>query len=480
MLSFTHIFTSCILMLALVTSCKKSEDRAVTRDHQTADSELKPRIQSGQPGKNISIKNLTSKDMESLERILQSMDDGQRRQLLIEARDIRNAELRTLVMAKIYFTGKHGDDLLKTVETLKTDLGSGKMRIEVLRLGISGAQVAPNMAIKLFLSLDTEARRQLSTEIAGKLELADLLSMPHSGNLFEIDGMKGLLTSTAELRAKTLSESKEGRNKESIAADFEKIIKSAGASGGIEIYISQISNILPFETFAVLLDPKNSQLLANSEILGQVTAKMAKQNARETILALQDKGLITSELLEKSIWQWTASAPAESLEWLQNNKQLSAAELDKGYSTVADSNRTLKNFPAAWQAINLISDPTLKRQAEGRVWSAERDSVLESVSSNPSGTIDSLTNGKSGFSEYWIEGAMAAWLERDFDNALKWYHENWNSMPAGKSQYLAAAFAKQALKQGDGEAAREWASRITDPKNKNKIDTQIREFQQKR
>lgn len=335
------------------------------------------------------------------------------------------------------------------------------------------------MAIQLFLLLNTEARRQLSTEIAGKVELADLLSMPHSGNLLVIDGMKGLLTATAELRAKALSESKEGRNKESIAADLEEIRKSAGGEEGIELYISRISDMLPFETFEVLLDPKNSQLLADKEFLGQLTAKMAKQNAREAIVALQGKGLMAAELLEKSLWQWTLSAPEESLDWLRNNKQLSAAELDAGYNVVVNSNRTLKNFPSAWQAINFIADPVLKRQAEGRVWSAERDSVLESVSSNPSGTIDSLANGKSDVSEYWLQGAMEAWLEQDFDHALKWYQENWNSMPAGKSQFLAAAFATQALEQGNAGAAREWAAHITDPKCKSRIDTLIREFKPK-
>lgn len=479
MSSFAHIFTSCILILALATSCEKSKEGAVRKNPETKHAEQKARIPRVQSRNEINVRNLTSKDMESLEKMLLSMDDGQRRQLLVEARDIRSVDLRAIVMAKIYFTGKSGNDFLKTVETVKADLGSGKVGIEVLRQGITDTDLPPDTATKLFLSLNTEARRKLTNEIAGKLELADLLSMPNTGKLFEIDGMNSLLASTVEVSAKALSESNEGRTKESIAADLEKIRKSPGAIGGIEIYIAQISKILPFETLEVLLDSKNHQLLADNDLIGELTAQMAKQNAREAIRVLQGKGLMTSELLGRTLWNWTASDPIESLDWLRNNKQLSAAELDAGYSTVSDSNRTQKNYLSAWQAVGFIADPDLKRKAEGRVWSAERDSVLESVYSNPSGTMNSLVNGKSDFSGYRLEGAMDAWMERDFENAHKWYQENWNSMPADKSQYLAASFAKQSLQQGDTEAAREWATHIIDPKTKNRIDTKIREFPQK-
>ena len=466
-------------MLALVTSCEKSKEIAVGRNPEAKHAEQKARIQRARSGSEINVRNLTSRDMESLEKMLLSMDDGQRRQLLVEARDIRSAELRAIVMAKIYFTGKSGNDFLKTVETVKADLGPGKMGIEVLRQGITDTDLPPDTATKLFLSLNTEARRKLTNEIAGKLELVDLLSMPNTENLLEIDGMNSLLASAVEVRAKALSESKEGRTKESIAADLEEIRKSPGAIGGIEIYIAQISKILPFETLEVLLESKNPQLLADNDLIGELTAQMAKQNAREAIRVLQDKGLMTSELLGRTLWNWTASDPIESLDWLRNNKQLSAAELDAGYSTVSDSNRTQKNYLSAWQAVGFIADPDLKRKAEGRVWSAERDSVLESVYSNPSGTMNSLVNGKSDFSGYRLEGAMDAWMERDFETANKWYQENWNSMPASKSQFLAASFAKQSLQQGDTEAAREWATHITDPKTRNRIDTKIREFPEK-
>ncbi len=466
-------------MVTLVTSCQKTEKVAADKDRESKTGKHKVRVHAGKSGRDINVKNLTSKDMEELETMLLSMDDGQRRQLLVEARDIKSAELRTLVMAKIYFTGKSDNDFLDAVEIVKKDLGSGRMRIEVLRQGISDADLPPDSAIKLFLSLNSEARQQLSTEIAGKLELADLLSMPNSGNLLGMDGMDALLSSAAELRAKDLSESKEGRTKESIAADLEKILKSPGATESIEIYIAKISKILPFEALEVLLDSNQSQLLADDDFIAQLTAQMAKQNARETIRVLQEKGLMTPELMGKSLWNWTASEPVESLDWLRNNKQLSVAELDAGYVTVSDSSRTYKNFATAWEALGLISDPELKRKAEGRVWSAERDSIVSRVISNPSATLDSLVKGKSEYSEYWLEGAMDAWMEQDFDNAHQWYQENWNSMPEGKSQFLAASFAKQSLQQGDTEAARVWAARITDPKTKNRIDTKILEFPEK-
>jgi hypothetical protein len=87
--------------------------------------------------------------------------------------------------------------------------------------------------------------------------------------------------------------------------------------------------------------------------------------------------------------------------------------------------------------------------------------------------MESIIDGKSKFGDYWLEEAMGTWISKDFDKAQSWYQDNWNKLPAGKSQYLAAAFAKQAASQGDAATARQWAAYIQDPKTKQRIDAGI-------
>jgi hypothetical protein len=93
--------------------------------------------------------------------------------------------------------------------------------------------------------------------------------------------------------------------------------------------------------------------------------------------------------------------------------------------------------------------------------------------------LQSIVSGKSNYNDYWLEEAMSTWVAKDFDKAQEWYQKNWNSMPANKSQYLAAAFAKQAIGQGDVATARQWAAHIQDAKTKQRIETGIAEAESK-
>jgi thioredoxin-like negative regulator of GroEL len=123
--------------------------------------------------------------------------------------------------------------------------------------------------------------------------------------------------------------------------------------------------------------------------------------------------------------------------------------------------------------VNQITDPKLRKAAESHVWSMERDSLRQEAGKDPAGIMQSIIAGQSKYGDYWLEEAMSTWVAKDSDKAQEWYQKNWNSMPANKSQYLAAAFAKQAASQGDMAAAREWAAHIQDPKTKQRIEAGI-------
>ena len=125
------------------------------------------------------------------------------------------------------------------------------------------------------------------------------------------------------------------------------------------------------------------------------------------------------------------------------------------------------------QLVDKISDPALKKATEGRVWQVEKNQLQKEANATPGQLVDSIVAGQSKYADYWLEEAMGTWVAKDFDKAQEWYEKNWKSMPSDKSQYVAAAFANQALKQGDAATASQWAALIQDPKTKQRIQDGI-------
>lgn len=155
-------------------------------------------------------------------------------------------------------------------------------------------------------------------------------------------------------------------------------------------------------------------------------------------------------------------------EWkLQNLND--PAILASYYTAVSEFNLNKGSIEDARKAAAEISDPSQKEKIEGVIWEKERSLLNKDVNSNPAGTVQSIVSGQSKYADYWLEEAMGTWVAKDFAKAQEWYETNWNSLPVGKSQYVAAAFANQAASQGDITAARQWADLIQDAKTKQRI-----------
>jgi hypothetical protein len=148
------------------------------------------------------------------------------------------------------------------------------------------------------------------------------------------------------------------------------------------------------------------------------------------------------------------------------------AERDQAAATAARSFPKDK-FDSARKWMEQIADPEIRRSVEGHVWEAERSVLRQKVSKSPEESIQDIILGRSDHGDYWLEEAMATWVSKDFDQAVAWHGKNWNSLPAAKAQYVAAAFAKHALQQQDVETARQWAALIQDPKTKARIDEMV-------
>jgi hypothetical protein len=199
----------------------------------------------------------------------------------------------------------------------------------------------------------------------------------------------------------------------------------------------------------LLRDVKGSAIGGTLEILGEVTDPQLR-------LSLT-KGL--ARTMQESNHE-------ERIKFLTS---LNSSEKD---AAVVEFSRKLSPSDA-WSLLEHVTDSSAKALAEGRIWERERDQLRKDVVSNPQQILGELANGRSAYSDYWLEEAMVTWISKEPDKAEEWYQANWNSLPPAKSQYVAAAYAKNALGLGDTGTARQWTSLIQDPKTRERIEASI-------
>jgi hypothetical protein len=160
--------------------------------------------------------------------------------------------------------------------------------------------------------------------------------------------------------------------------------------------------------------------------------------------------------------------------WYNDSSSVLDANAASAYANgFARYSSALGDFETAWKWVGTIADKDLRKKAESQVWPAERDAVRKQSETDPHGTVQALVSRESKHADYWLEEAMMIWIAKDSENAEVWYKKNWNSLPPAKSQYIAAAYAKEALEVGDIAVARQWANLIQDPKTKDRIATSI-------
>lgn len=233
----------------------------------------------------------------------------------------------------------------------------------------------------------------------------------------------------------------------------------------------------PYEVWKILsekslgIDDSAMQEARRASIVG--IAKTNGELALSNVLELKP-GAARTELLQLGVSSFLAANSVGAEEWLQKNeKRLGTVEIDSIEASMAQFAAKASDLDKANSYLQRIDDPEIKKRVEGQVWTAERDFLRGEVTKDPTGTMESIIDGQSKFGDYWLEEAMGTWISKDFDKAQAWYQDNWNKLPASKSQFLAAAFAKQAAGQGDVEAARQWAGYIQDPKTKQRIEAGI-------
>lgn len=287
------------------------------------------------------------------------------------------------------------------------------------------------------------------------------------------DHFDGVLLKSMELYVSRFSSKSEAELSSAVA----KALSLQTTEESKRNLLSKLAKIVPFETWNQL---SSNKLELPGDEQNDLIVQMFGRDARRAITKISDaQG--GEKYFPIAMKLWLDNDARKPIEWLEANKAtLSTSKRDHAVQGIAEYTARQGDSETAWKWVEQITDPQLRKAAEGRVWSFERDSLRKEVEQDPADIMQSIITGKSKYGDYWLEEAMSTWVAKDSDKALDWYQKNWSSLPANKSQYLAAAFAKQAIGQGDVATARQWATHIQDAKTKQRIETGIAEAESKK
>jgi hypothetical protein len=243
------------------------------------------------------------------------------------------------------------------------------------------------------------------------------------------------------------------------------------------LLLAKCSAQAPFETWKLLSDYAGKVAdggLDDARKAGVIG--MARENgdlALAKVLELQS-GKSRTELLQCGLLAFLDSNSAGAQTWFkEHGPSLSSEEKDVAQAAFAQFSLNNNNLTEAKQLVQQIGDPELRQKVGVQLWAAEGKAIDQESSKDPAGTLQSIVSGQSKHEDYWIEGAMWTWISKEPAKADEWYQKNWASLPAGKAQYVAAAYVSDSLKQGDTASARQWAAFIQEPNTKRRIEAAI-------
>jgi hypothetical protein len=255
------------------------------------------------------------------------------------------------------------------------------------------------------------------------------------------------------------------------AINFSVRAVSSGIAedGLVAQVVTEMAKNMPFPVWEAL-NISFPDLMNDGKIVSSVLWHMSYEKPFETMEIAASKNSIDSNLLTRAI----ARDNSRVEEWyLDNMQDLSESQRDVFAEVFSTERAKSHDFEDAYDWVKKIENPAYRLKAEGVIWTAERDLLRKEVNNEPAGTLQSIISGQSKYTDYWLEEAMSTWVAMDFDKAQDWYQKNWKSISANKSQYIAAAFAKQAAGAGGVTAAREWAAHIRDTKTRQRVDAVI-------
>lgn len=234
--------------------------------------------------------------------------------------------------------------------------------------------------------------------------------------------------------------------------------------------LAEVCDSAPFEVWNVLRERQGSEV--NDALASGVIEQMAARDPARAMTALMNSGFAFSA---KPVFaRWLAFDSKEATHWFeQHGQSLPQAARNQVVAAIGEQAARDGDFGQAWITIRQINDPAEHRKAEGRIWQQELNAVQAEARKDPLATISAITSGQSQHADYWLEAAMRQWIAADSEAAAAWYETTGRSLPAEKVQYLAAAYARESLSQGDMAKARQWAGMISHEKTRQRIEGEM-------
>jgi hypothetical protein len=230
--------------------------------------------------------------------------------------------------------------------------------------------------------------------------------------------------------------------------------------------------LYPFTCWELLQEKGGGSLLEGQR--EKIVSGMAYTRPKEAIDLMLKSGIAKETDFKVVFDTWLSNDSEAPKEWFaQNQSTMPAGAAGQVMVSFAGTELAAGDLEGAREWAGKIADPEVRKRVEGQVWGVERDNLRNAVGKDPAATVQSIVSGQSKYGDYWLEEAVGVWVSKDFDKAQGWYEANWKSLPKEKAQYVAAAFANQALKQGDAETAGQWVGLIQDPKTKQRIQAGI-------
>jgi hypothetical protein len=376
----------------------------------------------------------------------------------------------------------HLENSTELIAFMTSSVGEGTEKNYYLNLVFSYSKENPEVLLKDLNSLKTNSSYKdcISGFTRNISRLASLNAIHDLLTNADADARKAILDGCALFYNATTPWAIGGRDErvgETLSTLNDIIGKGIFSDSEINDALTKMANEEPLLLWSEITQINGYSNFEKYDLLNKVFRKAYINNSIEALKLLNKQNFekISPDLIRQvvaSSLKFNAATGQKIIDSLYDEKMPQSVK-NNFVAGEAFYYANAANMETAWLKVNQISDPAIKKQAEGQVWGRERDLVRNTVNAGPQKAIEELVSGKSQHDDYWIEEAMDVWMHKDFDNAEKWYQDNWKNLPADKAQYAAASFAKQAIKTGDLDVAEQWLTYINDPKTKERIQAEV-------
>lgn len=222
----------------------------------------------------------------------------------------------------------------------------------------------------------------------------------------------------------------------------------------------------------------NPELLASvgMRCLNTMVARNPKMGMQEVMKFYDSStGNIPGKYFDTFLTNYISFDSSAALEWYKSNSQLlDENALDAVKNAFVKYNLDQGGIAGANQWVEQIKDPESRESASRLAWSKERDVVRAQINQDPSSAMQLIVSGQSQHEDSWIEEAMTTWIAKEPDKAREWYETHRELLPQSKTQFIAAAYANQAIAKGDVAIAEHWMALIADQELRLKLEAGIK------